>query len=80
MKTLPANLATHVASRATTLATALKITRTDATVFGFTTHDVDDIVSGVTYSANPGLDVTEHHLLRLRPRCGHLHEGDTGTR
>ena len=29
MKTLPAALATHVATRETTLATALKITRTD---------------------------------------------------
>ncbi|MDZ4253211.1 MAG: DUF2163 domain-containing protein [Sulfuritalea sp.] len=58
MKTLPTNLATHVATRATTLATALKITRTDAQVFGFTTHDIDDLISGVTYSSNPGLDVS----------------------
>src|SRR4029077_9284427 len=26
--------------------------------FGFTSHDIDDIVSGVTYRANPGLAVT----------------------
>lgn len=58
MKSLPSALATHVATRSTTLATALKITRTDAQVFGFTTHDVDDLISGVTYSANPGLDVS----------------------
>lgn len=59
MKALPAALATHVATRETTLATALKITRTDGVVFGFTTHDVDDVVAGVTYSANPGLDATD---------------------
>lgn len=58
MKTLPSALATHIASRSTTLATALKITRTDGVVFGFTTHDVDDIVAGVKYSSNPGLDVS----------------------
>ena len=59
MKTLPTNLDAHIATRETTLATALKITREDATVFGFTTHDVSDPVDGVTYSANPGLDVTD---------------------
>lgn len=59
MKTLPSALATHVATRSTTLATALKITRTDGEIFGFTTHDVDDVVSGVTYSSNPGLETTD---------------------
>jgi len=59
VKTLPTNLDAHIATRETTLATALKITREDATVFGFTTHDVSDPVDGVTYSANPGLDVTD---------------------
>lgn len=58
MKTLPVGLAAHLATRSTTLSTALKITRTDGTIFGFTSHDIDDVVSGVTYSANPGLDVT----------------------
>jgi len=59
MKTLPTALAAHVATRSTTLATAMKITRTDGVVFGFTSHDVDDVVDGVTYKANPGLDVTD---------------------
>jgi uncharacterized phage protein (TIGR02218 family) len=59
VKTLPSALAAHIATRNTTLATALKITRTDGTVFGFTTHDIDDVVGGVTYSANPGLDATD---------------------
>lgn len=59
MKTLPAALAAHVATRATSLATALKITRTDGQVYGFTSHDRDALISGVTYSANPGLDVSD---------------------
>lgn len=59
MKSLPAALATHVATRETTLADAIKITRTDAEVFAFTSHDVDDLVSGVTYLANPGLRITD---------------------
>lgn len=58
MKTLPAALTTHINGRVTTLATALKITRTDGEIFGFTTHDVADTVSGVAYSASPGLDIT----------------------
>lgn len=59
MKNLPTNLAAHVATRETTLATALKITRTDAAVYGFTSHDVDDLIDGVTYSADPGLNITD---------------------
>ena len=59
MKTIPTDLATHYATRETTLATALKITRTDAVVYGFTTHDVDDTISGVVYYANPGLVITD---------------------
>jgi len=64
MKTIPANLATHLATRETTLAVALKVTRDDmsATVFGWTTHDTDDVVSGVVYSANPGLQVTSMQI------------------
>jgi uncharacterized phage protein (TIGR02218 family) len=58
MKTLPVALATHVALGRTTLATAIRITRTDGEVFAFTSHDVDDSVSGVTYRGNPGLDVS----------------------
>ncbi len=58
MKSLPTDLATHFAGKVTSIATALKIMRADAQVFGFTTNNVDDVVSGVTYVANPGLDVT----------------------
>lgn len=59
MKTLAAGLAAHIATRDTTIAHALKVTRTDSQVFGFTSHDIDDVVDGVTYSASPGLDVTD---------------------
>ncbi len=38
---------------------AIKITRTDGAVVGFTTHDVADTVAGVLYSADPGLDATD---------------------
>ena len=59
MKSLPSGLAAHIATRDTTIATALKITRADGEVFGFTTHDTDDVVAGVPYRANPGLEVTD---------------------
>ena len=59
MKTLPTALAAHIATRNTTLATALRITRQDGTVFAFTTHDIDDVVGGVTYLAKPGLAASD---------------------
>jgi len=59
MKTLPSALAAHIATRNTTLATALKITRADGAVFAFTTHDIDDLVGGVTYLAKPGLAASD---------------------
>jgi len=64
MKTIPVNLAAHIATKRTTLATALKVTREDGTVYGWTTHDINDPVDNgdgggeVTYLANPGLKVT----------------------
>ncbi len=58
MKTFAAALSTHYASRETTIATALKITRPDGSVYGFTSHDQDSTVSSVLYSANPGLMAT----------------------
>lgn len=59
MKTIPVALAAHIATRGTTLATALKVTRTDGEIFGFTTNDEDAVIDGVTYSADPGLDASE---------------------
>ena len=59
MKSLPSALAAHIASRSTTLAAALRITRTDGQVFGFTSHDQDARIGGVPYLANPGLQITD---------------------
>lgn len=63
MLTIPSGLSTHIDTQETTLAAALKITREDGEIFGFTSHDVDDVIppgspTGVTYSANPGLVIS----------------------
>ncbi len=58
MKTLPALFAAHILKPATTLAVALRITRTDNEVYAFTSHDIDDTIDAVLYKASPGLDVT----------------------
>lgn len=57
MRTVGASLLAHQQSGATTLAWGLKVTRADATVYGFTSHQRDVTISGVTYLAGPGLDV-----------------------
>jgi uncharacterized phage protein (TIGR02218 family) len=54
MRTLSVALAAHLAGETTTLARLWKVTRTDATVFGFTDHDQDLAVGGVTYQAATG--------------------------
>jgi uncharacterized phage protein (TIGR02218 family) len=58
VKSLPGALATHLATKQLTLATALKITRTDGVIYGFTSHDRDVTISSVLYESSPGLDVT----------------------
>ena len=58
MKTISAGLETHLALESTTLATCWKVTRTDGTVYGFTSHDKDLVVSGVTYDASTGFTPT----------------------
>lgn len=59
MKALPAGLATHYASGSTTIAYCLSFTRTDGQAFRFTSHDADLVVSGATYRAGPGLEVSD---------------------
>ena len=74
MKSLPVGYAAHLATRSTTIATALKITREDSAVYGFTTHDIDDEVpvgSGVIYRANPGLEITAIEIA-ANPAVGNL--------
>lgn len=54
MKTVSAGLSSHLELGTTTLCTCWKITLADATVKGFTDHDRDLVVSGVTYLASSG--------------------------
>jgi len=58
VKTLPSALAAHYAGTGHTLATALRITRTDNVVFAITDHDADSTIDAVLYKSAPGLDVT----------------------
>lgn len=52
MKTLSSALQTHLSRELATLATLIKITRTDGHVLGFTSCDKDVVVAGVTYKAD----------------------------
>ena len=51
------DLLAHYQGSATTVAWAIKITRTDAEVFGWTSADKDATISSVDYLSAPGLDV-----------------------
>lgn len=62
MRSPPAGIAAQYASNGDTLALALKITRPDTTVYGFTSADRDATISSVLYKANPGLDVSSVEL------------------
>ena len=52
--TVTAAMKLHLASRTRSLATCVKITRTDETVFGFTDHDKAITYDGVVYHAARG--------------------------
>lgn len=54
MKTIPTLLAAHLAGEVTTLATCWKLKRRDGVELGFTNHDRDLVVSGLTYQAKSG--------------------------
>lgn len=43
----------------TTLANAVKVTRADGTIIGYTTHDADATIGGVLYKAAPGINSTQ---------------------
>lgn len=58
MKTLDADLLTHLAGAVTTLATLWKITRTDGAVYGFCDHSADIVYGGVTYLATSGISAS----------------------
>lgn len=54
MKTASTNLRTHIEGECLTLAHCWKLTRRDSTVMGFTNHDKDLVVDGITYEAATG--------------------------
>ena len=54
MRTISTALTAHLAGEVLTTATLWKITRRDGQVFGFTDHDSDLTVSGVTYASTGG--------------------------
>lgn len=58
MKPISTALAAHIAGEVTTLATCWKLTRRDATILGFTDHDINLTLSGVTYKAATGFTPT----------------------
>jgi len=58
MKTIPTALKNHMALGTTTLAQCWKLERVDGAVFGFTDHDVDIVVDGITYLARTGFTPT----------------------
>lgn len=59
MKTLPAGLAAHLASGATTLCWCWRLTRRDGVVLGFTDHDRDLAFDGTTFEAAAGFTASE---------------------
>jgi len=59
MRTLPPDLAAHLAGDASTLCHAWRLQRKDGVVLGFTDHDRDLVLDGVTYEAATGLSASE---------------------
>lgn len=58
MRSAGAGMIAHLGQETTTLAWCWKVTRRDAQVFGFTTHDRDLVLDGVTYAAESGLSAS----------------------
>ncbi len=58
MKTLPVAYQAHLDTGTTTLAWGLKITRSDAQVFAFTSASQPVVIGGVTYTAAQGLQIS----------------------
>jgi uncharacterized phage protein (TIGR02218 family) len=59
MRVIPSALQTRLDSGVTTLAQAWKLTRRDGAVRGFTDHDRDLVIAGVTYRAGTGFGASE---------------------
>lgn len=58
MKAISAGLAAHLAGEVTTLATCWKLTPRQGSALGFTDHDRDLVISGLTYKAATGFTPT----------------------
>lgn len=58
-RTIPSGLATHYALDSQTVALLYKCTRADGEVFGFTDHDRDIVVGGITYRADSALEASQ---------------------
>ena len=56
MKAVSAGLEAHLAGSTHTMCTCWLVTRTDDQVFGFTSHDEDLVIDGVTYVSSLGMD------------------------
>jgi uncharacterized phage protein (TIGR02218 family) len=54
MKTVSGAFESHIAGETTSVATIYKLTRRDGTVLGFTSHDRDLVLGGVTYHTAVG--------------------------
>ena len=59
MKSLTANLQTHLDSGTTTLAWCWRLTRNDRAVFGFTDHDRPLAFDGTTFEPESGFTASE---------------------
>ena len=59
MRTIPDDLATHLAGDATTLCHAWRVTRRDGTVLGFTDHDRDLAFGGTGFLAASGFEASD---------------------
>lgn len=55
MRNIPSNLQPHLSQDTTTMCLIWTLTRRDETTFGFTNHDRDLFIDGVTYSASSGV-------------------------
>ena len=56
-RTITSAYQTHLGAETQTRALCCKVTRTDGTIMGFTSHDVDLELEGVTYEADSAVDV-----------------------
>ena len=59
MRNIPAALQSKLDSGVTTLAQCWKVTRRDGVVMGFTDHDRDLVINGVTCRAGTGFAASE---------------------